>query len=460
MGKAAHTMKDGLLTLGIIVLFFLVGFSGCIDEDQVVFDIYLPSESTGVDGTLAVRIRSPLLSNQRYEEGAPIIIFVPGGYEVKGVNTDFPETADDFIIVSFVFPGGTDTFSNLSSDGIYDYRGEHCIKALRDVILFCAGETVDDQGRTIDEILPVDIIHENIGMIGISNGGNLPVAVAASYGEQIKGYVKYIIQWETPVNSQIACRDLGQVVLNWTTVVRGDYGNPYYESYQFPQLHINYSNIAYEPGNGMFQIFHDGNHDGSYTTVTDHRGVQTPDVNNNGVIDSGEDFPLSNYTDGTKFIYSQMVTKNLASNNVFNGNWPNHIATVAEANIFWNQREAVVLYDDALNHIPTLEAMILCSINDHVQKEPGKPHVHLAFDGWRQAGSDWVKINPDKPFLVEADQRLVNRSDLPKTTANVAPANWTEVSSYCYPENIYDGVVELAAVYEMADRVQSHTPGK
>lgn len=448
-------MNHTCFVFGIIVMLFLISVSGCVKEDdKTVYDIFLPSASAGVDGSLAVRIISPLQDMERYDEGAPVIIFLPGGYEVKGVDTDFPESADDIIIVSFVFPGGVDTYSNLSSDGVYDYRGENCIQALKDVILFCAGNRVDDQQRVIDDIIPANIIHDNIGLIGVSNGGNLPVATAALYGTDFKEYLKYIIQWETPVNSQIACRDLGRVVLNWTTVVRGDFCNPYYQKYQYPQLRLNYSNIAYQPEMRMFQVFHDGNSDGKYTTVADQRGVQTPDVNTNGRIDVGEDFPLSNYTDDSKFFYSRMVTKHLAVNNVFNESWPDHIATVAEANAFWDKRESVALYDDTIDLNADLEAMILCSVDDHVQKELGKPHVRLAFDGWKQAGASWVKINPDKPFLVEADNRLANRSDLPTTYPNTAPLDWTDVSMYCYPENVYDGVVELAAVYEMADRVE------
>lgn len=447
-----------------IILFVLI-CSGCIEGDkksvneekasQEIFDIQIPSESTGLNGNIAVRVISPSSGMERFDDGAPVIIFLPGGYEIKGVNTDFPDSADDIIIVSFVFPGGHDSFSNLSSNGVYDYRGENCIKALRDVILFCAGEKFDSDDRSIDEIIPASILHDNIGLIGVSNGGNLPVAVAAEYGNVLKDHLKYIIQWETPVNSQIACRDLGCVILNWTLVVRGNYENPYYEGYHFPFLNVNYSNIRYKEDLGRFQIFHDGNKDDKYTTRKDNRGVQTPDVNKNDVIDIGEDFPLSNYTDGKKYIYSRAVTKNLANNGVFNGIWPQHIANVSETDDFWDLRESIVLYENAVDAIPDIEAMILCSIEDHVQIETSKPHIRLAFEGWKNAGISWVKINPDKPFFVEVDNRLKNRTDLPDTNPNICPTSWFDTETYCYPEAVYDGVTELAAVYEMADRVEN-----
>ncbi|MBS3778675.1 MAG: hypothetical protein KGY50_05245, partial [Candidatus Thermoplasmatota archaeon] len=96
-------MNQTCFVFGIIVMLFLISVSGCVrEDDKTVYDIFLPSASAGVDGSLAVRIISPLQDMERYDEGAPVIIFLPGGYEVKGVDTDFPESADDIIIVSFV----------------------------------------------------------------------------------------------------------------------------------------------------------------------------------------------------------------------------------------------------------------------------------------------------------------------------------------------------------------------
>ena len=42
------------------------------------------------------------------------------------------------ILLTFIFPGGE--HMGYSSDGIYDYRGENCIKAVRDVVTRTDGE--------------------------------------------------------------------------------------------------------------------------------------------------------------------------------------------------------------------------------------------------------------------------------------------------------------------------------
>ena len=53
------------------------------EAEEGVIDLRLPSDSTD-GGTLAVRLYVP--ENPRYEEGAPVVVWVPGGYETKGVN--------------------------------------------------------------------------------------------------------------------------------------------------------------------------------------------------------------------------------------------------------------------------------------------------------------------------------------------------------------------------------------
>ena len=427
----------------------------------VSIDVDLPSSSTGsTTGTLAVRIHTPTAGNARYPEGAPALIWGAGGYEVKGINHGLPTHVDDIIIVTFIYPGGKDPWAGRQSDGIYDYRGPNCIAALRDVVLYAAGVLTDSLGRTIDEVVPVDVLHDNIGLIGISNGGNIVVAVAALHGddgstelaEVLAGHLRYVVQWEAPVSSQIANRDLGRVVLEWGSGRQGDFVNPRYTAYGPLTLTVDYSDLAYDPGGSIYQIFHDGNGDGHYTTITDAFGYQTPDLNGDGVLTTTEDFPLGNYPDGTKQVYSRPATHAL-QDYVFSSTWPITIATPAEADAYWDIREAVRLYVTATTAITDLRGMVLASIRDHVQSAPDKPHIRQAFEGWHDNGA-WVQINPSPAYLIEADPSLAGRADLPNRVPNTPPADWEYVESYCVPEDISDGIYQLAAVWQMADRVQ------
>ena len=415
-------------------------------------DLRLPSESTN-GGTLAVRLHMPSPGQERYPEGAPVLIWVRGGFDVGGINHGLPPEADGLICVTFLFPGGEDPWADLTSDGIYDYRGESCIAALRDVILYAAGKLEDAEGRTIDEISGVPVLHDNIGLIGESNGGNILAAVAALHGEELVGHLRYVIQWETPVSSQIATRDFGRVWLKPGTG-QGDYWNPRFGGYDPIVFPVDFSDLAFDPTEETYAVIHDGTGDGLYTTVPDtNRDVLLPDLNGDRRLSLDEDFPLDTYpVDADRLTYSRLVMAALASQETFGGDWPAHLVTVEEANAYWDLRESVRLTERALANIPDLEAMILCGLRDHVQALPGKPHVRQAFDSWDHFGG-WVKVNPSSTSVEAIDASLASLG-LPNTQANVPPADWFRYESYAMPAELPKPIYELAAIYEMADRAR------
>jgi len=422
--------------------------------DRVPVYVDLPSGSTGSpSGTLAVRIDAPSPGRARYPDGAPVLIWVHGGYTPGKLCNDLPDAAADLIVVNFLFPGGSAPVGGCQSDGTFDERGVTSTLALRDVILYAAGVLTDSLGRTIDEVVPVDVLHDNVGLLGASNGGNIIVAVAALHGDDLAGHLRYVVQWETPVSSQIANRDLGRVVLEWESGRQGDFVNPRYTAYGPLTLTVDYSDLAYDPSGPIYKIFHDGNGDGHYTTITDVFGYQTPDLDGDGVLTTTEDFPLGNYPGGTKEVYSRPATHAFQDYDVLSGTWPITIATPVEADAYWDVREAVRLYVTATTAITDLQGMVLASVRDHVQSAPDKPHIRQAFEGWHDNGA-WVQINPSPAYLIEADPSLAGRTDLPNRVPNTPPADWEYVESYCVPEDISDGIYQLAAVWQMADRAQ------
>ena len=433
-------MKGYIVILAILLLFPHHFESRCNAYEPFI-DIDLPSNSTGSPtGTLAVRIYPP--SHPRYPEGAPVLIYVAGADSPGGLRNCLP-SMDDVIVIYFIFPGGVDFATHRSSDGTYDHRGQSCILALRDVILYAAGKCVDAIGRKIDDVVSIPVLHNNIGLLGCSNGGNIVIATPAIYGKELNGYLRYIIQWESPVSSQIATVDLGPIRFNCTP---NNYVNPRYKAYGYLSLDVDYSDLTYNKS-CFYKVFHDGNGDGKYTTIIDpSTGLPTPDLNLNGILELNEDFPLSAYTDGRKQIYSRPVTHALA--NVISS-FPPDIATPTEADAYWDIREAVRMYDDAIKNIPDLKGMILASVKDHVQSAPDKPHIHQAFDGWNKNNA-WVKINPSPRYLIEADPSLKG-IDLPDNLPNIPPSNWSSYE-YCIPEIVPDDICQVAATFEMADR--------
>lgn len=423
----------------------------------VTIDIDLPSMSTGSPtGTLAVRISAPSVqSDTRYSDGAPVVIWIAGGFEPGSFRHQLPPTTNDVIIITFLFPGGNDPLLGRRSAGVYDHRGPDSIAALRDVIRYAAGQLTDARGRTIDEVVPVRVLHNNIGLIGSSNGGNIVVALAAEHGAELAGHLRYIIQWESPVSSQIVTTDLSGARLECPGNQRQSLRavNPRYRGYGLLECDVDYSQLAYNPADPVNAVFFDGNGDRRYTTVLNPaNGCRTPDLNLNGVLELNEDFALSTIAAGSKRAYSRPVTQALSDRRVFGSNWPSNTLTVAEANSFWDVREAVRLYSRAVSRIPDLEAMVLASVEDHVQAVPDHPHIRQAFEGWRNAGA-WVQINPSRSYLLQADPNL-SAAGIPDNAANTPPSNWADRNSYCVPERVRTETLQLAAVYQMADRAR------
>lgn len=435
----------------------------------VTVDIDLPSTSTGLGstnvsgGTLAVRIFAPgNAAGMRHAEGAPIVVFCIGG-ESAGTLDPNLQRATDVVRVQFLFPGGQDERSGRRSSGTYDFRGERSIAALRDVILYAAGLLPDSQGRRIDDVLPVPVQHRNIGLYGNSNGGNIIVAAAALYGNELNPYVRYFIQWESPVCSQVAVGDVAPVRLfcsgGQTQSLQA--ATPWYNAANntLTELGVDYRRVRYDAANFNQPLFLDGNGDGRYTTVADpaRAGCQTPDLNNDGQLSTLEDYPLKFYraTDN-RLAYSRQATQAFARHNVFNTNggatWPANILTVTEANAYWDLREATQLYERAFNAMPQLEGMFVASLTDHVQTTLNdKAHAQLTFNNLNTRGK-WVKINPARSYLVALDPTLGSRNDLPNNQPNVAP-NWSNPASYCFPDDV-DNTAQAAAVQEMADRAR------
>ena len=421
-------------------------------------DIELPSTSTGLPtGTLAVRVFPPGPGLERYAAGAPIVIWVPGGPDAGTLNQGLGPGSRDMVVISFLFPGGTDHGAGRSSDGVYDYRGEDSIQALADVARYAAGDLTDSLGRTINDVVPATVLHDNVGFIGLSNGGNVTMATAALHGSDLAGHLRYIVQWESPVSSQIVTADLGGVILDPATKLKADYVNPRYLAYGAYTLTVGYADLAYNPDEPLYPVFHDGNGDGAYTTVLHPvLGVDTPDLNLDDVLDLGEDFPVATFYGVSKPVYSRPVAHALLDQGVFTPSWPVTVATPTETDVYWDLREAVQFYGDATTDIPDLEGMVLASVDDHVQSSPEKPHIRQAFDGWNNNGA-WVQLNPSPAYMVSADPSLAGRSDLPNNLPNAAPGDWGRLTDYCVPDDIINNTYQLAAVWQMADRAQGHT---
>lgn len=419
-------------------------------------DILLPSEGAS-GGNLAVRLFALMPGNRTYlAEGAPVVIEAPGGDAVGSLQVPRSQGLEGFVYIEILFPGGR--FEGRASEGVYDHRGLNSIKALRDVALFASGHKPDAQGRTIDKIVRVPVLTQNVGLLTLSNGGAITVVTLALYGEQLQN-IKYFIDWENPSNAQIVTTDAGPgssvdcPPSQGRPLGRQRFSNPFYRGYGPIVLDIDYSKIAYDAS--LDRIFLDGNKNGKYDTVTDSNGCHSTDTNRNGKLDPEEDFglsPMPYSAPGEKKHFSLQVIQSVRDAKLFSA-WPSWLDTPEESENFWKIRDAAQNYDALAKKRSDLKLLILTSVEDHVQTVLGKPHIRQPFEAFVR-NKMWVKLNPSRASVSAVDQRLASRSDLPDNAPNTAPADWNNYN-YAYPENIPDPIFYAAAVREMAEQVRA-----
>ncbi len=156
---------------------------------------FLPSTSAPGNG-LAVNIIYP--KKPRYKEGAPIAVVIPGGDAPSGLNLCIHGAQAGFIELRFSFPGGG--VGAFKSGGYNDYRGAKSQKALRDILLFAAGNGEDFRHRKIADLVPIKLSNNNIGIVGWSNGGNIALVTMEKYSTDL-GFISWLALYECPLGS-------------------------------------------------------------------------------------------------------------------------------------------------------------------------------------------------------------------------------------------------------------------
>ncbi|MBM3286880.1 MAG: hypothetical protein FJY88_05965 [Candidatus Eisenbacteria bacterium] len=436
-------------------------------------NLRLPSDAAG-GGTLAIRLTIPPQSvGARYADGAPVLVFVPGGQSVGGLNGGESYAMEGFIAVTMIFPGGTS--GGFHSDGVYDYRGQRCIDALRDVLLFAGGRKADSIGRTIDQAVPVHPLTEMVGMIGSSNGGPISMATLAAHGSQL-GFVSTYVGWENPTNDQTVLVEAGGRFYDCDPASDGDGNgiptddgkNPYFTAYASSTLEMEWDRLSYDPAYSWVvndpagqhppvarqgALFYDGNGNGVIDAVAGDPDCF--DVDGSGSLDYGEDYllrPTPSYESGALLLhYSVGATAEAETRGLFGPVWPPDVAASSACDLFWSMRDATRRYAALAAARPDLRCTLAFAAADHVQASDPHPHVQQAYDGLR-AGGIWCRLNPDESYF-----RLIDGSPAAPPADNDAnlTANWPGLTQHDEDYPLASSVASLAAVLEMADRAHA-----
>jgi hypothetical protein len=291
------------------------------------------------------------------------------------------------------------------SGGTYDYRGLASIEALADVVRFAAGTkqaTVDRTGAqvTLASLVPFPVHASNIGLLAVSNGGNLAGVTMSLKGGEMPP-VAWYVGWETPAGDQFIGSELSDSVTG---------ANPYYvtNSCVDDTCTVDYTRLAIDtsvPYEAPDVAARDGGESVALPGTVYFDSASTP----NGRYDMSSDFALKPRAvrlqpgGPLKVVFSMELTGALHSKGLISG----AIATVAEAEAFWAVRDvgANGHYARAIARNPNPAVMVIASEKDYVQNTPDHPHIKLQLDGWRAAGARFVRLNPDRAYVEQVGGR-------------------------------------------------------
>jgi len=407
--------------ISLLLVFFFTIYSNSHAEESII--TYVPSQGIG---NIAVKISLP--ETQRYDDGAPIVAEISTFFtSINKFSEGLDVTQIGCIHLSYLWPGKTDVATGVSSEGVYDYGGENCIAALKDVLRFACGEATDVQGRKIDEITSVTPMTNLVGLYAFSHPGIAAVNVLALYGDELSG-IKYFVGRENPTNDVLSCVEIGHWGDNHEAIL-----NPYYsypDCYTDTVLNIDYSNVGWL----VNESYPDGR---PYFSVPNG-----PDY----IL--GERIPKM----WDKRYYSVQMISALIQNGALDpNNWPSELCTLEEAQRDWEFRSSIYRYSDIGAKLPDLKIMLVFAKDDHVHPALDKPHIHQAYNGFRKQHF-WVRLNPDLSYVHSAKSDF--ESGFPDNPANSEPADWNQIRNWAYPNKSTSQIfVNLAAVAEMTDRV-------
>ncbi len=373
-----------LIIFILSILVFLC--SATISSAQTIYrSTRIPSEAAGEEGiVLAIRIPQTV----RYQNvGAPVAIYHPGGFKGVGIGDKNANLVEfGFIEIFFNFPGCG--IGDQLSGGVYDNRGPLSLISSRDVIRFSMGLLTDVNGKFFSEIVaPIIPLNSNVGMIGYSFGGSTNICLAGQHGQDIPN-LAWILNWESPVGDGMAQAECGSKPTSlrpFNAEVNPAY-NPDDGSWDL-------SSLAYDKKIKVQELEGEGEVVGGLYF----------DFNADAVVDPGEDFiayPLVfRIENELKAFYSVRLRTKAKQKNLLPDPLPSHIPTLEETATFWYHRDGEYWIDSTVQKIPQLMFMVTASEIDHVQRSSDHPHVLLQYEGFRNSGARFVRLNPDRMYM-------------------------------------------------------------
>jgi hypothetical protein len=399
---------------------------------------FVPSEAAPGKG-LAVNVIYP--AKPRYQEGAPVVVVVPGEGGADGLEFSLHAAQAGFAEVRFAFPGGGRP--GLASGGVFDNRGVQSQQALKDVLLFAGGKIADTQGRTIQELVPAKAAPGNVGLAGWANGGNIALVTLGKYADELK-FVGWAAFYESPLGQLFWPANLGSIN---DLVLNRHYRQG---SCATGNCLVDYRKLRWKAEGSKSPGAH------KRVGEPEIEGILFFDENGNKNWEESFEFALSYATDVglDKQIYPPQVTRALERLKVFGDKWPNAVARLSESEAYFQERDGALYIPDVCQKLPSLLVTVLGTRLDHYQRQPDHPHIALQYNAWLANRAQWVRLNPDPLYAGQVSG--MNPRNFVDNKPN-APIDASAMDIHLEPDGLVpDYVFMEACIAELADRKRAN----
>ncbi|MDP3507564.1 MAG: hypothetical protein Q8T09_06205 [Candidatus Melainabacteria bacterium] len=370
-------------------------------EDSI--STYVPSQSTEGSGP-GIAVNVIFCAKARYKDGAPIAVVAPGGVGADGLSFNMHAAQVGAVEVRCAFPGGGT--AQFGTKGTFDNRGARSIEAFRDVLLFAGGRKTDYKGRSIEELMApvIKVNPANLGIVGWDNGANIALVTMAKFGMNTKDtstqesqpkdvidFVKWLALYEAPVGSMFSPANLGSA----SDLLR----NRHYRegSAATGNLLIDYRKLKWKE-----RAFRNPNKfSGKKRGLPGIKGVLFFDDNDNDIWEESKEYAFNPALDTelTKQYFPPQVTAACERLKVFGDQWPTNVATVAQSEEYFGERDGSLYIAEITSKFPKLLVSMFASAVDHSQQQLDHPHICFLYNLFLTNKVRWLRLNPDPCYV-------------------------------------------------------------
>ena len=358
----------------------------------------------------------------RYPDGAPVVVYVHGGWRTNFVPLDESLSHINpglgMVQLYLNLPGGK-LGEGSDSEGREDKRGESARAAVAAVLRYATGTEADSDGCHLSDRIDSPLSGQ-LALAGYSNGGNLAWATLADPDLDLPEVVG-VATYETPAADQFVVVEPGTLENPSPVYIEGACTLP-----DGIRCDYDYSGLAFDAD-------------------AEDDGVLFIDEAGDGTFD-GSEFRLGAVLHDGRWYHSlparqAAITQGLTLLNR---------ASPEDTDTFWAEREAPRQLADAVARFPDIAGVSVGSDHDHVLTGAVEhPHVTGMVAAMRAADIRWSRLHPDSAYTT-----LISRSgqDFPDHDANIDVAVGADLQMMPRSAAAHGEDYLTAAVVELLDR--------